>query len=362
MIFIGDVCTNEYSFSDLEVFRGTTLYKYLNEYESYVIGNMEAPFLDEIMYTNENKASFINKCEFNEYLNFIDIYNLSNNHIMDQGHQGLSDTIDNLKKIQKGFFGAGDNIEEARLPFILNFKGKKICLLSYCCYSANSESYAKKSTPGPMPLVFEYIKEDIEKYKSQVDFIIVLPHWGIENGHYPTYDQVIFARNLIDIGVDAIIGTHTHTIQSFECYKGKAIYYSLGNFLMNDFFITQNDKYYWSEINKEAMLLEMDICEDVLTFKERFIKFNKHMIPDFVPSSSDLKTNIEEINSTLSKKTLELEHANYDCNLNLSLKYNGKSMQIVNVSNPVSLVFNSQVLSLKVKIKRIFMNKVRKLI
>nr|MBO8918832.1 CapA family protein [Proteus mirabilis] len=61
-----------------------------------------------------------------------------------------------------------------------------------------------------------------------MDKVIILPHWGIENQFFPTAEQVCFARRLIDAGADAIIGTHTHTIQSHEIYNKKHIYYSIG--------------------------------------------------------------------------------------------------------------------------------------
>ncbi|TGA73342.1 CapA family protein [Aliivibrio fischeri] len=361
MFFVGDVCTNEYSSDVLSKFKSSDIYSLLNNYDGYVIANIEAPFLDENLFINNNKASFINNVAFYQYIDFIDIFNLSNNHIMDQGSDGLLKSIDNIEKLEKKYFGAGLSLLESRKPIIVDFEGYKVALFSYCCYSSNSESYAKVSSPGPAPLVYEYVKQDIDEYRDSVDFIIILPHWGIEHENQPTYDQVILARRLIDIGADAIIGTHTHTIQSFESYKGKSIYYSLGNFLMNDFQLTSSDKYYWSNLNKETMLLEMSICDGDLRFEETYLKLNQDMLPEVV-SVDKLITNIDKINTTLVDKTSKLKHENYEPNLELSLKFNGKSMQIINTSKLVSSNFNGKIISLKTKVKRVVMNKLRKIL
>lgn len=343
MIFIGDVCTNEYNTRNLDFFKSSDLYDFLYNYEGYVVANMEAPFLNEEIIINKNKASFINSVAFYQYIDFIDIYNLSNNHIMDQGPSGLSKSIENIERLGKKYFGAGQNLAESRKPVIVDFDGYKVALLSYCCYSSNSESYAKISSPGPAPLVYEYIKQDVDEYRDNVDFIVVLPHWGIEHESQPTYDQVILARRLIDIGVDAIIGTHTHTIQSFESYKGKSIYYSIGNFLMNDFQLTVSDRYYWSNLNKETMLLQMSIVDGDLRFNETFLKLNKDMLPEVV-SVDGLVTNVKKINTLFIEKTFNLKHENYEPNLDLSIKFNGKSMQVINNSQLISSDFTAKAL------------------
>lgn len=359
LLFIGDVCTNEYSEDLLKEFKGSLCFDFLSKNNGYVIGNLEAPFLPELIFKNDNKACFINNIDHSTYIDFVDIFNLSNNHIMDQGYVGLEKSIFNLKNNEKLFFGAGENINKAREPIIIEEDGYKFCLLSYCCYSTNSECYAKKSSPGPSPLVFEYIQEDVEKYRKEVDFIIVLPHWGVEHEFHPTYDQVILARKIIDLGVDAIIGTHSHTIQSFETYKGKSIYYSLGNFLMNNFHLSKNDKYYWTKFNKEGLIVELVVSDGKITCIEKYIKFNSDMLPELC-SEKELKTEVVNNNDMLLNQTKLLNHDKYESNLNLALKFNGKSMQVVNDSKLINSVFSGKVETFKAKIKRLVMIKIRK--
>ena len=63
--------------------------------------------------------------------------------------------------------------------------------------------------------------------------VIVNLHWGAEHTLRPMPQQRLEAHALIDAGADAVIGHHTHTLQSNELYKGKPIYYSIGNFIFD---------------------------------------------------------------------------------------------------------------------------------
>jgi hypothetical protein len=93
----------------------------------------------------------------------------------------------------------------------------------------------------PVPLDFtvkvnRYEKEkiiiDIKELKSKVDHLVLIFHWGtrVEEGLYPDWYQMQDAKVFVDAGADLIIGHHSHTFQPFEKYKGKYIFYSLGNF------------------------------------------------------------------------------------------------------------------------------------
>ncbi|MBI5206776.1 MAG: CapA family protein, partial [Candidatus Firestonebacteria bacterium] len=80
------------------------------------------------------------------------------------------------------------------------------------------------------------IVNEIKKIKSRSDFVIVFPHWGVEYEKTPNDDQKNTAKAFIDAGADLIIGTHPHVIQSIETYKNKFIFYSLGNFIFDQYF------------------------------------------------------------------------------------------------------------------------------
>lgn len=74
----------------------------------------------------------------------------------------------------------------------------------------------------------------IKKYASDPNAIIfVCVHWGTEYNSKPDPVQIKFARLFIDSGADAVIGSHPHVVEPIETYKGKPIFYSLGNFVFD---------------------------------------------------------------------------------------------------------------------------------
>jgi hypothetical protein len=152
--------------------------------------------------------------------------------------------------------GAGKNIEEARKPAILERNGTKIAYLAYCsvlrpgyeagvnkpgCAPMRASTFYKQVDyqPGTPPAIIslaesddlEAMKEDIEKVRPLVDVVVVSMHWGI---HYIPAVLAMYQREIaheaIDVGADLILGHHPHVLKGIEVYKGKAIFYSMGNF------------------------------------------------------------------------------------------------------------------------------------
>lgn len=154
---------------------------------------------------------------------------LSNNHIMDFGSKGLSETIKILEENNIQYCGAGINIENAMKPIELNIDDKVIRILNYG-WNIEETVYATKEQSGCSPRIEENIIENIKKYRESTDILINIMHWGFEYNLYPMPFDIKLAHNMIDNGVDLIIGHHPHVIQSKETYKNKKIYYSLGNF------------------------------------------------------------------------------------------------------------------------------------
>lgn len=361
VVFIGDICTDSYSEKDIERFKKTKLYEFLDSYEGNVIGNLEAPFIKELIKDNKNKYSLINNKSLMGLYDFCDSFNLANNHIYDQGEQGLNETLNNLSSINKKYFGAGKDLSKSREPLIIESDNSKLCILSYSCLSSNSEAYANNSNGGPAPFIYEFVKEDVEKAKKIADYIIVLPHWGKENEFFPTIDQVSIARKIIDLGVDAIIGGHTHTIQAFEVFKSKPIYYSLGNFFFNNFKVKEGDVYYQGKYNKEGMLVELDFSKGEMIKNEYYIKLDENMIPE-ISDMESLSTPVLKNNEYISDKLSAFNYKKLESNLNLSLKFNGQSMQVVNDSPLIGQSYKPRIESLRVKVKRYMIYLIKKLL
>jgi poly-gamma-glutamate synthesis protein (capsule biosynthesis protein) len=153
---------------------------------------------------------------------------------MDYGKEGLVSTIDWLKANKISYTGAGDNLEKARKPVIINKKGIEFVFLAYNGRPPES-FYAKKNSPGTAYIDIDIITEDIKKYKKRSNIVMVSLHWGIEQTLYPQKSQIELAHQVIDAGADCIIGHHPHWIQGIEIYRKKPIFYSLGN-LLNGFY------------------------------------------------------------------------------------------------------------------------------
>lgn len=170
----------------------------------------------------------------------VDVVTLANNHVYDLGYKGLMNTIEKCKENRIRTCGAGANLEEARMPAIVNYDGYTFAFLGYCCCGNESMGYvryATKTEAGVSPLVLDYVIEDIKKCKEKYDHVIVLPHWGEEYEYLPFVEDVEMARAMIDAGADAVMGSHTHRIGPMIEYKGKPIYFSMGNFMFPDYYM-----------------------------------------------------------------------------------------------------------------------------
>ena len=82
------------------------------------------------------------------------------------------------------------------------------------------------------------IKQEVNKLRNKVDCLIVLVHWGREFTYEKSNEQIEFANFLNELGVDIIVGGHSHSIQPIEWiktnYHDTLVYYSLGNFVSAD--------------------------------------------------------------------------------------------------------------------------------
>lgn len=160
--------------------------------------------------------------------------NLANNHIIDYGEDAFEDTIAYLRANNIKYFGAGNEDNNYNNPSIIENGMKKIALLGYCCHTTHPLFGGKKNN-GCAPINEDRIKEDIKTCSKECDFIVANFHWGEEEARYPKPEDVKTARRVIDWGADLVIGHHAHVIQSVEVYKGRHIFYGLGNFIFPDF-------------------------------------------------------------------------------------------------------------------------------
>ena len=166
----------------------------------------------------------------------IDIVSQANNHSLDFGGEGLVRTQRHLEARGIKYVGAGPDLERARSPVIVECKGRRVGFLAYASTHPWVDAWAATGeSAGVAPLDIEFIREDISALRNSVDGLVVSLHWGKEYIHYPPPENVKLARQLVDWGVDLVLGHHPHVIQGIEQYGRGLICYSLGNFLFPDY-------------------------------------------------------------------------------------------------------------------------------
>ncbi|HEY8500269.1 MAG TPA: CapA family protein [Clostridia bacterium] len=158
--------------------------------------------------------------------------NLANNHTMDHGAKGLTDTMNKLNEYGIAWFGAGSNIKEASSPVFVNIGGTTIGFLGYSAFPPEGYFHTQEK-PNISMLDESSMGESIINARKKCDFLVVSFHWGREFDPYPDNTQKNTAYIAIDNGADIVIGHHPHVCQGVEEYNGKYIFYSLGNFIFD---------------------------------------------------------------------------------------------------------------------------------
>jgi len=184
------------------------------------------------------------------------VCSFASNRCFRMGQEGFLNTLDVLREKNLHVIGAGRDISEARRPALLNVKNTKIAFLGYNSIVAPG-SEAQVDKPGCAPVrvstTYEQVDwqpgtppriitvaheqdlaamiEDIRTAKQQADLVLVSFHWGVHliPAVIATYQYEV-GHAAIDAGADLILGHHPHILKGIEVYKGKPIFFSIGNF------------------------------------------------------------------------------------------------------------------------------------
>lgn len=188
----------------------------------------------------------------------IDLVNIANNHILDYGHIGFYDTLDFLQEAGLPYVGGGRNVEEAFEPVVLEKNGISIAFLGFSRVVPEGWWKAGQDHPGVAETYDHRMPvEAIEKAAESADLVVVIAHWGIERESQPDDKQTELAHRYIDAGADLVVGSHPHVLQGAEQYKGKWIFYSLGNFI----FTTNNNEMTWESVILNANCTKEGACD-----------------------------------------------------------------------------------------------------
>jgi poly-gamma-glutamate synthesis protein (capsule biosynthesis protein) len=230
MIFVGDVASPNFTLSrnlgsilrNSPVFSGKDLVLNL---EGLISDDLTVESTIPILFNHSSVLDCLksNNCK---------AVTIANNHTLDIPEY-FDDTILKLKEYKINYTGAGKSVSDANKPAVFHTsEGDEIVLFTQC-WSVMLQ-HQKNPTNGVYvatineSILFENIKKYREKHKEAS--LVVYFHWNFDLETLPFPADRKIARELIDLGVDLVLGCHSHCIQGAEFYKNKPIIYGLGNF------------------------------------------------------------------------------------------------------------------------------------
>jgi len=199
--------------------------QFLREKPAFVIGNFEATIPPQHTKTPNYTFQFSVNKQFLSELTKVGFTHLSlaNNHTLDFGKEGYVNTVETLTKMGIKTFGHSKSLGENTVSY-LSASNTKYALIGLNATQLNINT--------------ENIKPYLEEVLANSDVQIAYIHWGEEYIHKPSQNQKIVAEFLAKNGIDLVIGHHPHVIQSIEKIGDAVVFYSLGNFIFDQYFNT----------------------------------------------------------------------------------------------------------------------------
>ncbi len=156
-----------------------------------------------------------------------DVVSLANNHSDDFGPEALAETRARVESAGVRVAGAPGPKGERPLPVVLTRRGLRVAFLAYTVFHT-TRFFVDDSAEA-----LQLLAQEVAAARAKADLLVVSYHWGEEYKETPDAQARAIAHVLIDAGADLVLGHHPHQLQGVEIYKGKAIAYSLGNFLFD---------------------------------------------------------------------------------------------------------------------------------
>jgi poly-gamma-glutamate synthesis protein (capsule biosynthesis protein) len=240
---------NDYPFQGLsELFKGQAL----------VIANLEGPL------TGQPSVSLGSpRHQKNHYVFTFDpglartlkqqhltLVHLGNNHILDFGREGLEETRRHLELAGIDYFG--DPVAAEKRWLIKEVAGIRLAFISYNQFGSQG---------------VEKTLADLKHARPRAHLVMVYAHWGGEFRREPGDRLQRLAHLFIEAGADLIIGSHSHTVQPRETYRGKMIYYSLGNFIFDQYGQPETRRGLAVKVNLDPASLKLEFAEIPLSLE-----------------------------------------------------------------------------------------------
>ena len=222
-----------------------------------VVGNLECPVTRveapvQKLYCFRGEPQWLDALKAHGFTHL----NMANNHTVDQGRRGLRDTWQNVSRAGMVPVGTGENMAEASRPVLLASAPREVWLVASLRMSLENFPFLK-DRPCVSQLPFDSLVTQVQRLRAEKPraVIVVSLHWGAEHTLKPVPQQRQQARRLIDAGADLLVCHHTHTLQTVEEYRGKRIYYSIGNFIVDPS----------QPVNRQSCVVRLNVTADDLS-------------------------------------------------------------------------------------------------
>lgn len=219
------------------------------ENDDITFGNMEVIIGNDNMDTSIKGYSLCAPEYIGDLVSKLDLQILStvNNHANDRGIEGIKSSIDYFKnKTNILTVGTYNDNTDRNMNRIIDVNGVKVGFLAYTnrtnkpAFGTNRDMIALFKDPITGTFTKEYqdrITDEVTNLKNNSDIVVVMVHWGREYLFEPNQEMLDFANFLNKLGVDIIVGSHSHTIQPIDIIGDEhktLVYYSMGNFASQD--------------------------------------------------------------------------------------------------------------------------------
>lgn len=205
-----------------------------------VVANLEGPITDNPSVSQDSEPGDGNNYTFTQppltgpllYKHGIRLVNIGNNHMLNFSREGLVRTKEYLDAAGVGHFGDPDAMEAEKVARI-TIGGVPFSFVNWSDWNSDNTDHTVVQ-----------VREEAQSGRV----VVVYTHWGVEYATTSLPRVQVLAHQFVDAGASIVIGSHPHVVQQHEVYNGKDIYYSLGNFIFDQ---------YWTDAVDHGLLLDV---------------------------------------------------------------------------------------------------------
>lgn len=163
----------------------------------------------------------------------VDVVSLANNHAVDYGSDGLTDTLAAADNGAIPLVGIGRDATRAYAPHYFTINGHRIAVLaaSQVPDETLANWTATADSPGIASANAPELVAAVRTAARRAEAVIVYVHWGAEGSSCPLPEQQQLAQTLADAGATAVVGTHAHLMQGDGWLGSTYVAYGLGNYV-----------------------------------------------------------------------------------------------------------------------------------